>query len=595
MPLPVGHRLDHYEILGSLGSGGMGEVYRARDTRLDREVAIKVLSGDWAADPSRVERFAREARILGSLEHEHIAAVYGFHGEADPPYLAMELVDGEPLDALIPEGGLALDKLLAIGIPLADAIAHAHRQGVIHRDLKPGNIMVDGRGGVRVLDFGLGKRVGATAGDDALTQALDSGLTVEGQILGTPAYMAPEQLNGEPVDARADVFALGVLLHELATGERPFGGDSVASTISSILRDEPPALTAVRPDLPPDLARVLRRCLEKSPERRLQTATDLRNELEDLRAGIRTVYPAADTGPGAPVEEWVTLTLEMVRDLSDPIPRMVGDTMTYLDNRRESGELVVLVHGIGLDQRMFLPVLEQCSRRAVSVSLYGFGPEARMRPAIPFADHNRLLVSCIREIRRRIPHETLVILAHSAGADQMVRILGAEEASELRPDALVLMGPIVRESSGSLVTTAYSQLSSEPEALLRTLKDLSARSDRLDQWVWAHHYLIEFYEKFGTDVEGLRMFARGLLDTVDDEVFFTNLGRILERVPVVRLLFADDEQVDADHVVKRQLRESVLGKAFREDMVVSQAARRHTMLAAPETVIPVIDDVVGRL
>ena len=288
MPLAAGTRLGPYEVLELIGAGGMGEVYKARDTRLDRTVAIKVLPAEVSADPERRARFEREAKTIAALNHPNIVTIHSVEESGDVPFLTMELVEGSTLAALTPEGGVPLDRLLKIGIAVADAISAAQQKGVTHRDLKPGNIMVTPTGQVKVLDFGLAKlretEAGAAAQD--ATRLTTDGLTGEGRILGTVAYMSPEQAQGKPVDTRSDIFSLGVILHQMATGEQPFAGDTPVSIISSILKDAPISVTELKPALPPDLARIVKRCLAKDPERRYQTATDLRNELEELKQAV---------------------------------------------------------------------------------------------------------------------------------------------------------------------------------------------------------------------------------------------------------------------------------------------------------------------
>ena len=222
----IGKTLAHYEILAKIGEGGMGEVYRARDLQLDRDVAIKILPKVWANDDPRIRRFEREAKVLASLNHPHIAAVYGFHKENDVHFIAMELLAGETLASSIVAEGLSLDRLLEIGVPFAEAIAFAHDRGVIHRDLKPANVMWDASDRIRVLDFGVAGLRSAESDIDA-DLTLDA-LTMVGEVVGTVAYMAPEQLEGRAVDTRADVFSIGVVLYELATGKRPFRANSTA-------------------------------------------------------------------------------------------------------------------------------------------------------------------------------------------------------------------------------------------------------------------------------------------------------------------------------------------------------------------------------
>src|SRR5713226_1425365 len=258
----------------------MGEVYRATDAKLGRAVALKVLPAEMARDPERLARFQREARAVATLNHPHIVTLYSVEEADGVHFLTMELIEGQSLERRIPAGGLSIDQIIEIANALAQALAAAHDKGIVHRDLKPANVMVTTDGRVKVLDFGLAKDVGAGKPSDAtLTSA---GQTQLGVVMGTPAYMAPEQIAGRAVDHRTDIFSLGIVLHEMATGQQPFQGASSAELASAILRDTPPLVTDLRADLPDDLARIIRRCLEKDPQRRVQTARDVGNEFRDL-------------------------------------------------------------------------------------------------------------------------------------------------------------------------------------------------------------------------------------------------------------------------------------------------------------------------
>ena len=276
----------------------MGEVFAAEDTRLHRKVAIKVLPALLADDPERRQRFEREAQLVAALNHPNIVTIHSVEEDNGIPFLTMELVEGRPLNEAAAEG-LSLDVLLRVGMAVSDALAAAHQRGITHRDLKPGNIMVTPDGRVKVLDFGLAKlrEAEADASADDVTRMPTQDLTGEGRIIGTVAYMSPEQAEGKPVDQRSDIFSFGVVLHELATGEKPFKGETTVSLISSILKDTPRPVTEIRPSLPAGLSRVIRRSLAKDPSRRYQTATDLRNDLEDLKQELDSGITGAIASP----------------------------------------------------------------------------------------------------------------------------------------------------------------------------------------------------------------------------------------------------------------------------------------------------------
>ena len=281
MPLAAGSHLGTFEILGPLGAGGMGEVYRARDRRLEREVAIKVLPARLAGDSGGIARFEREARLLAALNHPGIATIYGAEGTAEERYIVLELVPGETLKERLQRGPLPLLEALEVARQIADALAAAHERGIVHRDLKPSNVKVTPGGKVKVLDFGLAKAQAAFGDPDATESptglALDA--TEPGMILGTPEYMSPEQARGRPLDRRTDIWSFGCILFEMLTGRRPFGGATPPDALASILTREPEweALPASTPQRIHDL---LERCLEKDPERRLRDAADARWELE---------------------------------------------------------------------------------------------------------------------------------------------------------------------------------------------------------------------------------------------------------------------------------------------------------------------------
>ena len=286
MPIASGQRLGPYEILSAIGAGGMGEVYRAKDTRLDRTVAIKILPAHVAERDGLRERFDREARAISSLNHPHICVLHDIGHQDGMDYLVMELCEGETLAARLVKGPMPMDRVLQYAIEISDALDKAHRKGITHRDLKPGNIMLT-KSGVKLLDFGLAK---LRLEDSAVTSLSDQKtvmdpITSEGLILGTLQYMAPEQLEGKEVDGRADIFAFGAVVYEMATGKRAFEGSNQASVMAAILERDPPPISSLQPMTPPALDRVVKLCLAKDPDDRWQTAGDLHRELKWISEG----------------------------------------------------------------------------------------------------------------------------------------------------------------------------------------------------------------------------------------------------------------------------------------------------------------------
>src|SRR5512139_2117371 len=285
MPLTPGTRRGPYETVASIGAGGLGEVYRARDTRLGRDVAIKVLPPHLSATPEVRARFEREAQTISKLNHPHICVLHDVGREGDTDYLVMELVEGEPLSQRLLKGPLPTADVLRLGAQIADALDRAHRAGVIHRDLKPGNVMLT-KFGVKLMDFGLARAAAPLAEAGAATDSptMSRPLTAEGTIVGTFQYMAPEQLEGKEADARSDLWALGCVLYEMATGARAFEGKSQASLIAAILEHEPRPIAELQPLTPPALEHAVRRCLAKDPDLRWQSARDVMQELEWVAA-----------------------------------------------------------------------------------------------------------------------------------------------------------------------------------------------------------------------------------------------------------------------------------------------------------------------
>jgi serine/threonine protein kinase len=272
-----------YELLEKLGSGGMGQVYRARDTRLNRIVAVKALKADMVCTPEQRRRFLQEAQAASALNHPNIVTIHDMVSENGRELMVMEYVSGNSLRDLIPPGGMSAEELVHYGIQLADALTAAHGAGIIHRDLKPGNIMVTERGLVKILDFGLAKLPAALLFDDAETRADSAPLTVEGSLLGTVAYMSPEQAEGRPVDSRSDIFSFGSVLYEMATGERPFDRGNTVSTLTAVLRDQPRPLAELAPGLPYEVQEIVDRCLRKNPDERWQSAAEIYQVFLTLR------------------------------------------------------------------------------------------------------------------------------------------------------------------------------------------------------------------------------------------------------------------------------------------------------------------------
>jgi serine/threonine protein kinase/Tfp pilus assembly protein PilF len=320
--LAAGTRLGDYEVVTQLGPGGFGGAYHARDLRLHRDVAIKVLPAALSADAAALRRFQREARAAAQLNHPHIVTIHSIEQVGDVHLIVMELVEGETLDRIIPQGGVSLEKFLALAAELSDAVAAASQKGIIHRDLKPSNIMVDKRGSIKILDFGIAKLTKPEGSD-----ASDLQETEPGVVIGTFPYMSPEQLEGKKLDGRTDIFSLGAVMYQMATGERPFRGKTQAELISSILRDEPKSVLHLRSDLPIPLQGILERCLAKEVEKRY-TALQLRESIQQLRQELATKQHSAsiNSTAGTRVRSLAVLPLENLS--RDPEQEYFADGLT---------------------------------------------------------------------------------------------------------------------------------------------------------------------------------------------------------------------------------------------------------------------------
>jgi Tol biopolymer transport system component len=387
----IGATLGHFQIVEKLGAGGMGEVYKARDTHLDRFVALKILPPDKVADPDRKRRFVQEAKAASALNHPNIIHIYDIANAEGIDYIAMEYVAGKTLDLVIGRKGLGMNEALGYAIPIADALSKAHTAGIVHRDLKPANIMVNEDGTVKILDFGLAKlteRGGSETLSTAETDEAGSDAhTEKGVILGTVAYMSPEQAQGKGIDTRSDIFSFGSVLYEMMTGQRAFHGGTKAMTIASILQREPRSISEILGTVPPEVERVLTRCLRKDPQRRWQSMADLKIALQDLKeeSDSGKLASAAPAASRRGVSLWLVLPLvvvlvavtvvlvwQFVRKTSAPagleISRLTLDTgltrypgisadgklVAYASDRGGKGDLDIYVQQIGRSQAVQL-------------------------------------------------------------------------------------------------------------------------------------------------------------------------------------------------------------------------------------------------
>jgi pimeloyl-ACP methyl ester carboxylesterase len=567
----------------------MGEVYRARDTRLGRDVAIKVLPQHLTASDGARARFEREARLVSGLSHPNIGALYDIGREGSTDYLVMELVDGETLADRIARGPLPTAEVLRIGAQIADALEAAHRAGVVHRDLKPSNVMLS-RSGAKLMDFGLARGGGLvharSSPGPGLTHAptVAGALTTEGSLIGTFQYMAPEQLEGRDADARCDLWALGCVLYEMATGKRAFDGPSQASLISVIMKEEPRPMTQVATMTPAHLDLAVRACLAKDPDQRWQSAHDL---------AIALRWPWSEAGSssransGVPIERHLLLTTTQVRQLSVKNPRLVGYPLTYMDNQVASDRLVVLLHGVGADDGRFETVLRTSRYRAVAVTLVGFGRSEANRPILGIDDHSRVLRLLLRDLVTECRPRQVVLVGHSGGSDQFLRMMHDPEGAGPGVDiaGIVALAPNVSLDT-CFATRVYANMdASNPTGTLATLKALAADVQSLESWLVIQSYLSQSLIRLGVNLEPLKRYAREVMEPFqkpgDPLADWYRVARA--RIPVVRLVFGAEESVAAEALLARHLDDNVLGDDFASDSFVIEPVH-HLTLLEPERI-----------
>src|SRR5258706_15534845 len=299
----VNQTISHYKIVSKIGAGGMGEVYCAHDSRLDREVAIKLLPADFAKDQERLRRFEQEAKATSALNHPNILTIYDIGEHEGSPFIVAELLEGEELRQRLDEGPVPLRKVTEYAQQIVSGLTAAHEKGIVHRDLKPENLFITNDDRVKILDFGLAKLRGDRNDQRGSEDATRKVLTNPGVVMGTVGYMSPEQVRGEKADHRSDIFSFGAILHEMITGRRAFRRDTMAETMTAILREEPEDLSATNPNINPALERIVNRCLEKKPERRFHSAHDLGFALESLQAPTSSSGKSLTTFAPTPVVE----------------------------------------------------------------------------------------------------------------------------------------------------------------------------------------------------------------------------------------------------------------------------------------------------
>lgn len=587
----------------------MGEVYRATDTNLDREVAIKVLPDDFTRDPERLARFMREAKVLASLNHPNIAAIYQVEEVDDVHFLVLELAAGEDLQQRLRRGPIPWRESLAVGLNIAGALEAAHEQGIIHRDLKPANVKTTSDGGVKVLDFGLAKALEAQSGsspEELSRLETLTNLSTPGALLGTPGYMSPEQISGLPADARSDIWSLGCLLYECLTGVVAFAGETPGDRIAATLTKSP-ELDLLPPKSSPDLARLIGRCLRRDRKRRLHSIADVRIELEDLlndqpREESQIDVSTSGARPHAVTEHSFRLTSDLCRKLDRETldPRVIGDVMLYSDNQRAAEILVCYLPGLGLDHRIFEDTMAQSPYRGLAATYYGCEPGTRERIVMTMPDQLVVLEGFLEDAIERLAPEIVIIVGYSLGADAAFRMLTETELNPDRVDGVLSLG--CNLSLGTCIFSArLAELSSaSSEEFLATLNSIAGSVETLEEWVQVNRYLVDVVWKYRSDFGVLHSAAEGTVAPFNDperSPFAEWYRYATEHGITVRCVFTETE---AEQKALRQLKldhldSGVLGAEYDDDDLFTEMEASHFDLLDTELVQRHLDTLVQRI
>lgn len=596
-----GSLFSHYKIVSKIGAGGMGVVYLAEDTKLNRKVALKFLPFEQTDSPAVITQFIKEAQVAAGLQHPNIITVHEVNEHNKIPYISMEYIEGQSLKSIGENRSLPVKEIIKLGIQITNGLTEAHEKGITHRDLKPGNIMIDKSGTVKILDFGL-----AILSDIESDQDPDKTVTSNqfaNKIAGTISYMAPEQLIGKEINNQADIFALGVILYELITKEHPFSAKSNSEITVKILRDTPTGLSDKRLDVPYDLNRIVNRCLNKNPEKRFQTARDISNELEELSEqleqdiSVNIVNKDFVKRATTVSEESIVLTTDLVRQLSQREPSMIGTKMVYADNNVSSDELIFLLHGIGSDHRQYMDMLRQFPYRTVAMSMYGFDVNAQVRLPITLDDHSVLIYTLLKDLQKKLNPNKIVMVGFSSGADHILHFISDNKFDDIQVSGLLPLGCNVHLDD-CFVTRKLSKLSSGDEnQILSTLKQFGGDQSNLNDWLLFHTYLLTAFEKFGTNTEPLRQYAQDIMkpflegDLNQFSIWYKNS---IKKIPNVRFVFDISGYKTLEMMMREHLENNVLGDNFREDSIV-KVPMSHMALGQPENVYKYTMDLMMNL
>jgi len=611
MTLAPGTKLGPYEVVGLLGAGGMGEVYRARDERLAREVALKVLPAAVCGDAERLRRFEREARAAAALNHPNVVVIYDIGTDGNTTYLATELLEGKTLRDELAGGALPLRRAIGWVMQIAMGLAAAHEKGVIHRDLKPENVLIAKDGRAKILDFGIAKLVERAAlGNVRADENKSATLTVEttpGMLLGTVGYMSPEQVRGEEVDCRSDIFSFGAILYEMLSGARAFAGKSAVETLNAILKQEPEELTRRNPEVSPALWRIVERTLAKDASERFCSCRDVAFALEavtrDERAAPRAVLPRESRTEGVVREFALTERVCRQLDRSSLDPRIIGGHMLYADNGRESNTLLCCLHGIGLDGGDFTSHLEGARCRALAPTLYGCERHSSRRIRLHVADHLVILREWLRHVVEQENINAIILVGFSAGADMWLEFASRGKDLALPVSGLVALDPNVSFET-CWVTRILAQLCTDtPAQVIEKLQTLSSATRTLNEWLNVHEYLVRVLQKFEGNLDVLAQFALEIVQPFEKaglEEFARRFRGASSAIPYVRCVFSgagvSNPELEGIGAVKlANLDRGFLGDAYSEDSMVVEYDADHFELLDPQRLKKYIDPIIQKL